>query len=152
VSLDNLVGRGLEREPTDRVEIGRLLSKIERRLADSRSSTISLDSRFDLAWEAVLQIALTALRASGFRTTSQAGHQALAIQTLDRTIGVAKDRIRLLETFRKNRSAGLYEGSFEPSQAEVDSLIRTAEGLRAALLEWLAARHPDLLLDSAAKG
>jgi len=147
VSLDNLVGRGLEREATDRVEIGRFLAKMDRKLADSRSSAITLDSRFDLAWEAVLQIGLTALRANGLRTTSQAGHQALAIQTLDKTIGVDKDRIRLLETFRKNRSAGLYDGNFEPSEAEVDSIIRTADALHAALLSWLAASHPELLPD-----
>lgn len=151
MSLDKLVGRGLEREPTDRVEVGRFLAKIDRKLADSRSSAISLDSRFDLAWEAVLQIGLTALRASGFRATSQAGHQVLAIQTLDKTMGITKDRIRLLETFRKNRSAGLYEGTFDPSRAEVDSLMRAADELRAALLEWLTAKRPELLPDDAAK-
>jgi hypothetical protein len=147
VTLDNLIGRGLEREATDHTEIGRFLAKIERKLADARSSAISLDSRFDLAWEAVLQVGLTALRAHGLRTTSQAGHQALAIQTLDKTIGVDKDAIRLLETFRKNRSAGLYEGSFEPSQAEVESLIRAAAKLHRTLLGWLAASHPELLAD-----
>jgi hypothetical protein len=147
VTLDNLIGRGLEREATDRAEVARFLARIERKLTDSRSNAISLDSRFDLAWEAVLQMGLTALRANGLRTTSQAGHQALAIQTLDKSIGVDKDTIRLLETFRKNRSAGLYEGSFEPSQAEVDSLIRAALGLRQTLLRWLAASHPALLTD-----
>ena len=148
MSLDNLVGRGLEKEATDSAEIARFLVKIVRKLADSRSQTISLDSRFDLAWEAVLQIGLAALRANAFRTTSQAGHQALAIQTLDQSIGVSKERVRLLETFRKNRSAGLYEGTFEPSAVEVESLIEAAVQLRETLLNWLRASHPELLQDS----
>ena len=148
MSLDNLVGRGLEKEATDSAEIARFLVKIVRKLADSRSQTISLDSRFDLAWEAVLQIGLAALRANGFRTTSQAGHQAMAIQTLDQSIGLPKERIRLLETFRKNRSAGLYEGTFEPSSVEVESLIEAAVDLREAVLRWLRASRPELLKDS----
>jgi len=85
------------------------------------------------------------LRASGFRATSHAGHQALAIQTLDQTIGIAKDRNRLLETFRRHRSASLYDGTFRPSRAEVDSLARTADELHAALLQWLLVEHPELL-------
>lgn len=145
MSLDNLVGRGLEKEPTDAEEIARFLRKIDRKLADSRSRAISPDSRFDLAWEAVLQVALAALRANGFRATSQAGHQAIAIQTLDRSVGVPKERIRLLETFRKNRSAGLYEGSFEPSEAEVEALIRAAAELRDLYRSWLESVHPELL-------
>ena len=54
MSLANLVGHGLEREATDREEIGRFIAKIDRKLADSKARSISLDSRFDLAWEAAL--------------------------------------------------------------------------------------------------
>jgi hypothetical protein len=118
---------------------------IDRKLADSKARSISLDSRFDLAWEAALQLGLAALRANGYRATSHAGHQSLAIQTLDQSLGTPKETIRLLETFRKNRSAGLYEGSFEPSATEVEALVRTPSSLRDAFLAWLESVHPELL-------
>ena len=79
MTLDNMVGRGLEQADSDRAEIARYLTKIRRKLADSRKDSISLDSRFDIAFEALLQIALVSLRANGYRTTSDAGHQQLAI-------------------------------------------------------------------------
>ncbi len=61
MSLENLVGRGLEKEPTDTAEMARFLAKIDRKIADACSPSISLDSRYDLAWEAVLQTGLAAL-------------------------------------------------------------------------------------------
>ena len=80
MTLNNLVGRGLEKADTDKGEISRYLAKIRRKLEDSKKSSISLDSRFDIAFEALLQIALAALRVNGYRTTTGAGHQQLAIQ------------------------------------------------------------------------
>jgi hypothetical protein len=60
MTSDNLVGRGLEREQTDREEVERQLVRADRKLIDSAQTTISLDSRFDIAYEALLQIALAA--------------------------------------------------------------------------------------------
>jgi len=79
MTLDNMVGRGLERAASSRDEIARYLAKIRRKIADSRKDSISLDSRFGIAFEGLLQIALAALRANGYRTTSEAGHRQLAI-------------------------------------------------------------------------
>lgn len=51
MTLDNLIGRGLEKAQTDGEELGRYLERIQRKLSDSRQSSISLDSRFDVAFE-----------------------------------------------------------------------------------------------------
>lgn len=145
MTLNNLVGRGLEKAESDSEELGRYLERIQRKLSDSRQSSISLDSRFDIAFEALLQIALAALRANGYRTTSGAGHQQLAIQALPKSIGVGAADVRALEEFRKKRSAGLYLAEFEPSEAEVDALIAAVERLHKQLLAWLKANRPELL-------
>jgi len=63
VTLENLIGKGLQREPASAEEIHRFLARIATRLADAQKDTISLDSRFDLAYEALLQIGPSANQA-----------------------------------------------------------------------------------------
>lgn len=47
-----------------------------------------------------------ALRANGYRAlTSQAGHHQEALQTLPLTIGLAKDRMILLDALRKSATS-----------------------------------------------
>ena len=143
MSLDNLVNRGLQREPTDAAEIARFLAKVGTKLADSTSRSISLDSRFDLAYEAILQLGLTALRANGLRPDSRGGHHILALQTLDTSIGFPKEQLRVIDQFRRRRAEGLYDGRFDPSEAEVNALIEMAQRIKVHLETWLAREHPE---------
>lgn len=142
--LENLIGKGLQREASDATEIRRLRQKIEAKLADARNEQISLDSRFDLAYEALLQLGLTALRANGLRPDSRGGHHVVALQTLDTTILYPREKLRLLDRFRRQRAAGLYDGSFEPSEAEVKSLLDAVSEIKDHLDAWLAESHPEL--------
>ncbi|NLI77342.1 MAG: DNA-binding protein [Candidatus Riflebacteria bacterium] len=143
--LDHLIGRGLQREPVLAGEPGRLLARAAIRLKDAGNDQISLESRFDLAYEALLQIGLAALRANGLRPDSRGGHHVLALQTLETTIGFPRQRLRLLDEFRRKRAAALDDGAFEPSAAELDALLRAAQELQAHFLTWLRREHPDLL-------
>lgn len=145
MTLDNLIGKGLQREPTDKEEIARFLAKISQKLTDSTSMSISASSRFDVAYEAVLQIGLAALRANGLRVDSRGGHHILALQTLNKSIGVSAEAIRLLDGFRRQRADGLYNGSFDPSEAEVAALINVAQGLERHFKQWLGDHHPEFL-------
>ena len=143
--LENLIGKGLQRETSDAAEIRRLRRKIATKLADARNEQISLDSRFDLAYEALLQLGLTALRANGLRPDSRGGHHAIALQTLDTTVQYPREKLRLLDRFRRQRAAGLYDGSFEPSEAEVQALLDAVSELKDHLEEWLARSHPECI-------
>jgi hypothetical protein len=141
--LENLIGKGLQREATDADEIRRLHTKISTKLADAHNAQISLDSRFDLAYEALLQIGLVALRANGLRPDSRGGHHVIALQTLDTTIQYPREKLRLLDRFRRQRAAGLYDASFEPSEVEVQALLDAVAGLKDHLENWLAKSHPE---------
>lgn len=143
MTLDNLVGKGLERAPPSKQEISRYVAKIRRKIADCKHKTLSLDTRFDTAFAALLQIALAALRANGYRTTSAAGHQQTAIQLLPKTIGIERVEIRMLDEYRKKRSSGLYDASFEPSESEVEAVTESVESLLESLLTWLRRNHPE---------
>lgn len=145
MTLENLIGKGLQREIASAEEISRLLAKITIKLSDARESIISLDSRFDLAYEALLQIGITALRANNLRPDSRGGHHVLALQTLNTSIGYPREKLRMLDEFRRQRAVGLYDGSFVPTQTELDELIATVVDLKAHLEAWLHQSRPDLL-------
>jgi len=67
MTLANLLGKGLEKAETDAREVTRYLDKIGRKLEDARRTSNHLDTRFDIAFEALLQIAICALRVNGYR-------------------------------------------------------------------------------------
>ena len=70
--LDNLVRIGrLHVEPPDEAEVQGLLRSGVRRLADAIREDLSLDSRFDLAYNAAHALALAALRYQGYRCQSR---------------------------------------------------------------------------------
>jgi hypothetical protein len=126
MTLANLVGKGLEQAEADAAEVARYLEKIRRKLEDSKRDSNYADTRFDIAFEALLQIAICALRVNGYRTTSAAGHQQVAIQLLPKSIGIDAGAIRVLDEYRKKRSQGLYQADFEPSEKEVKAVIDAA--------------------------
>ena len=140
MTLENLIGRGLERESSERAEINRLLEKITTKIVDARVEAISCETRFDIAYEALLQIGLTALRCHNLRPNSRGGHHVATLQTLPLTTGYPKGKVRLLEEFRKQRAAGLYDGSFTPSKQELTELIDEVCALQKLLEEWIK-RH-----------
>ena len=112
-SLDNLlqIGRLEAARPAVR-EIRTLLAAARQSLADAGVESISAPTRFDAAYEAILQAALAALLAKGYRTTSaRGGHHAIAIQALAHTIGLGHARIAELESLRKRRNANDYAGA-----------------------------------------
>ena len=144
MTLENLIGKGLQREPASAEEIHRFLARITTKLADAQKDSISLVSRFDLAYEALLQIGLAALRANNLRPDSRGGHHILALQTLNTSIGYPREKLRLLDEYRRQRATGLYDGSFVPTQAEFDQLLATTIELKAHLEAWLNKHPPEL--------
>lgn len=144
MSLDNLVGRTLERAEPERAGIARMLAAAERNIADASLAALSAENRFDAAYKAILQCAMVALRANGFRTlTSQAGHHRTALQTLPLTIGLAKDRMILLDALRKQRNLADYEGEPVTAQSVAECLAQ-AQRLLADVKAWLKANKPGL--------
>lgn len=144
MALEHLIGKGLQRESSSTEEIRRFLSKIATKVNDAREQRISLDSRFDIAYEALLQIGLVALRAHDLRPDSRGGHHVLALQTLGTTIGAPREQVRLLDEFRRQRAVGLYDGSFVPTEKELGELISNVEEIQGRLERWLIANRPDL--------
>ena len=99
MTLENL--RNLEKigqlksHVTGKEEVQRLLEAARRNLADAGVEVISCETRFDSAYKAIMQLALAAMMANGFRPdTSRPGHHMTVIQSLPQTIGLTR-RIKL---------------------------------------------------------
>jgi hypothetical protein len=104
MSLEKWVEYGwLRREPTSPGEIKDLLGIVERSLTDSKVEAVSTDLRFIAAFNAALCVATTALRASGHRTTTQAGHHVKTIESLELTIKASPKVIQRFKTFNNTR-------------------------------------------------
>ena len=124
--------------------VQRLLASAARNLTDARLAGLSADNRFDAAYKTILQCAMVALWAKGFRTsTSQPGHHQTAIQSLTKTLGLAPAKIIVLDALRKQRNVNDYEGD-PVSNAALASCLDEAESLLALTRQWLKTEHPDL--------
>ena len=67
MTLENLAQIGkLKPHKTTREEIARLLAAVRRNLKDAKLTSISPESRFDIAYKAVMQCGLIAAMANGF--------------------------------------------------------------------------------------
>lgn len=144
--MDNLVQIGkLKPHAADKTEVARLLAAAERALADAQVEQLSADSRLDMAYRAIMQAALAAMLANGYRpATSEAGHHQLLIQALPKTAGVGADRVRVLDAYRAARNQSDYRGipvsDAVARECRTDAR-RTVDDVRA----WLASNRPDFL-------
>ena len=114
--LDRLVDeRGLKREPPSRTEYEGLVHSGKARLKDAGNSDLSLESRFDLAYNAAHTLALAALRRLGYRSSSR----YLVFQTLAHTADQPASVWRVLSKCHEKRNLAEYEGlgRHQPSAA-----------------------------------
>ena len=145
MSLDNLLGRSLEKIEPDPVMIQRLLSAAERNIADSHVMEISSENRFDVAYKAIMQLSNVALQANGYRTlTSKPGHHMTMIQLLSQTIGLDKQTVIVLDALRKQRNTADYSGDIVPA-CSVDECVTHAENLFHDVHLWIKDNKPELL-------
>jgi len=125
--------------------VQRLLSAIDRNLADAEVPGISDDTRFDVAYKAVMQCALVALLAAGYRpATSEPGHHQTMIQSLPLTLGVDNEAWVVLDALRRLRNASDYTGKPITTSATAECIAQ-ATALRARLRAHLQAHHRALL-------
>jgi hypothetical protein len=91
--------------------------------------------------DALMQAALAAVMANGYRpATSEPGHHQLLLQALPKTIGMAPERVQVLEAYRKARNQMDYRG-MPVSDAVARECVEEAGRLLADVRAWIAARR-----------
>lgn len=92
------------------------------RIADAEKDGNSLESRFDLAYNAAHAFALAALRHRGYRSDNR----YIVFQVLPHTVGLANAEWRVLDSAHKKRNLTEYEGTSDIDEALVEAVIRVA--------------------------
>ena len=119
MTLENLLKTGqLKSYEADAKEVRRLLDAARRNLRDSAATNISPD-------------------------TKRPGHHAVAIQALPKAIGIAADRIAVLDTLRRKRNLSDYTGEDIDSRS-VDECRGEAKRLLDEVSAWLKKNRPEL--------
>jgi hypothetical protein len=122
-NLDNLVGTGqLKREPPNAKKFAGLVRSARARLHDARNESLSLESRFDLAYNAAHAPGLAALRWHGYRSDTR----FIVFQCLPHTLGVGPEVWRVLSHCHNLRNRGEYEGFLDLNHRIVVDLVQAA--------------------------
>lgn len=130
--LERLVRLGkLKREPPLGSELKGLAESGKARLADAQRTDLSLQSRFDLAYNAAHALSLAALRHHGYRSDSRYA----VFQVLPHTLGLPAPVWRVLAKAHERRNLSEYEGIVEVDARLLSDLIDAAEEVRARVEE-----------------
>lgn len=136
--LDNVVRIGkLKAEVATKPEVEGLVRSGLARLVDSRNISLSIESRFDLAYNAAHALSLAALRAHGYRSDSR----YLVFQCLQHTLQLPDEQWRVLDQAHRKRNIAEYEGDIEIEERLVEALIRVSDEIATRL--WSIPKGSD---------
>ena len=146
--LSNLARIGLlDAVPYSAALLQKMLATARTRLQDAQRSDNSPQTRFDCAYTAIRAVAVAALHANGWRTsTSKPGHHQTTLQCLTHTLGVSPATVRVLDALRKQRNLSDYDGEMITGQA-LQECLQQAEALCR-----LAEQQLQLSIDKNASG
>ena len=123
--FENLTGIGkpLKTEPPDAKEFMGLCRSGLARLKDAANEGLSLEGRFDLAYNAAHALCLAALRRQGYRSTNR----YIVFQLLPHTLGLGPEVWRVLAKCHDVRNLGEYEGDLNVDERLVADLIAACQ-------------------------
>lgn len=128
--LDALcAGGALHPEPPDAKEFAGLLKSGAVRLVDAERLANSVESRFDLAYNAAHALCLAALRHSGYRSSKR----YIVFQTLPHTLGLGPEVWRVLDRAHNERNRSEYEGSPTVDERLLADVIQACKAVLDAL-------------------
>lgn len=127
--LENLSGPGkpLKAEPPDAKEFAGLKRSGHARLKDALNEALSLEGRFDLAYNAAHALCLAALRRHGYRSSNR----YIVFQLLPHTLALGPDVWRVLSKCHDVRNLGEYEGDLNIDERLVADLIAASQKVAA---------------------
>jgi len=128
-AFENLCGQGkpLKAEPPDANEFAGLKRSGLVRLKDAATTSLSLEGRFDLAYNAAHALCFAALRWHGYRSSNR----YIVFQLLPQTLGLGPEVWRVLSKCHDLRNLGEYEGDLNIDERIVTDLIAACRAVAA---------------------
>ncbi len=131
---------------TSEQEITGLLALVERDLKDAVRQEISTDWRFNIAYNAGLQLATLVLFAAGYRTGRGESKHYRVIQALPLVMGDDFNVVRdYLDNCRRKRNVSEYDAAGTISKKELSDLLALVVNFKNQVEKWLKENHPDLI-------
>lgn len=129
--FENLTGFGkpLKAEPPDAREFAGLIRSGLARLKDAANDSLSLEGRFDLAYNAAHALCLAALRRHGYRSANR----YIVFQLLPHTLDLGPEVWRVLAKCHDVRNLGEYEGDLNVDERLVADLIAACRKVQERL-------------------
>jgi len=114
-------------------------------LKDSRSTDISTDWRFAIAYNAALTCCQIALYCHGYEVARGQSEHYRIIQSIDLTLGEKFASVKVyLNACRNKRNIADYESAGTISAWEASEITTIATDLFASLSDWLSDHYPQL--------
>jgi hypothetical protein len=121
--LENLVRLGhLKRQPCSQRDFDNLVKSGAARLNDATNPAISVEGRFDLAYNAAHALALAALRHRGYRSENR----YMVFQALAHTLGLPSETWRVLAKAHERRNLAEYEGILDMEERLLKDMMAAA--------------------------
>ena len=146
MSLDLWEQNGwLRRHKTSTQEVTSLLSLVDRDLSDAAREEITTDWRFNIAYNAGLQLATLVLYAAGYRAGRGESRHYRVIQALPLVMGPDFAAVKdYLDNCRRKRNVSEYDAVGTISEKEVEDLLHTVRELKIEVEGWLKKKHPEV--------
>lgn len=131
--LDNLAGAtgSLRKEAPDADEYAGLIRSATVRLIDAERADNSVESRFDLAYNAAHAFCLADMRHAGYR----AHNRYIVFQAVPHTLGLGPEVWRVLAKCHQLRNQGEYEGDLNVDERLVADLIVACKAVAKAVAQ-----------------
>jgi len=139
-----LQNRWIRRHRSSRDEISRLLAIADRDIEQSQTPGLGPEWRFDIAYNAALQLATAALASAGYQAERQNKHMR-TLECLEFVADIDKDTVSLLDRCRRKRHSAVYDQIGAISDHEAEEMLAAAIRLRGRIASWLRNAHPDLI-------
>lgn len=127
-----------------RDELAKLYRVVQRDIKAAGNRKMDDDWRFAAAYNAALQCAAAALKASGFEATKGGGAHHYTIESLRLTLGDDDTFTVPLQAFRAKRGGGIYEETDVASEQEIKELRKLASDLFERVQAYVNSAHPEL--------
>ncbi|MGD9663046.1 MAG: hypothetical protein AB7U63_17450 [Porticoccaceae bacterium] len=118
-------GKALRAEPPDKREFEGLIRSGHARLNDALNTSLSIESRFDLAYNAAHALCLAALRWHGYRPSNR----YVVFQLLPHTLNLGPGVWRVLDKCHNIRNLGEYEGDLNVDHRIVTDLVAACQSV-----------------------